>query len=80
VHKLAKRLLTEQVQPKVEMILDGKGISERELKWAADLACLAREMLESDVYLKKIEGYPRAEEHDKGMMKDNWSGGGMVSL
>lgn len=62
MHILAKRILDEQVKPKIEMLLSEHGkLSSNELMYVKEVTCIAKELLECDVMLKKIEGYPKAD-------------------
>lgn len=54
MHILAKKVLKDVVMPKVETLLSDKGITETELKHVYTMTCLAKDLLECDVMLKKL--------------------------
>lgn len=52
--KYAKRILKEQVAPKLDMLFSDKGISESELMHVKHMICIAKELLECDTMFKKL--------------------------
>lgn len=58
MHMLAKRILHEQVKPTLEkMLAEGTRISSTEFNEAKDKICIAKELLECDIMLKKMGEY-----------------------